>query len=140
MGTPIKKELMMEFLLELLKDEREKRRMLEREVKDERENRKRLEAEVTALKTILEPLQQKEMDYYLQKKQTAIQNIRKTYHRNHSHGCGRVVCDSGMDDDEAHDFDIIDMPMHNGSHTEDDIMSGQATYNVEDHVGECGKE
>ena len=44
---------MMEFLLELLKDEREKRRMLEREVKDERGNRERLEAEVTALKTIL---------------------------------------------------------------------------------------
>ena len=37
METPSPKELMMEFLLELLKDSREKRKIAEAEVKDERE-------------------------------------------------------------------------------------------------------
>ena len=56
------------------------------------------------MKTILEPLQQKELDYYLQKKHTAAQTIQKDYARNH----GRVVCDSDIDQKAAGDFDVVD--------------------------------
>ena len=87
------KDAMMEFLLQLLKEEREKR--------------KAVEAEVVILKAILEPLQQKEMNHYSKKRETAIQNMRENFYRKQ----GKILCDGGMNDDEAAgggDFDTID--------------------------------
>ena len=89
------KETMLEFLLQLLKEEREKRR--------------EAESEVVILKTILEPLQQKEVDHYQKKRDVSIQNIRENYYRKQPHKHGRVVCDGGTDDGEVGgDPDIID--------------------------------
>ena len=79
----------MEFLMEYIKLEWENRNRLESEVKLERERRQQLEAEVETLKTLLEPLQKKELEFYRQKHHTAIQNIRKDYYRNGLHGGGR---------------------------------------------------
>ena len=84
---------MLAFLLQLLKEEREKRR--------------KVESELVVLKTILEPLQQKEVDHYRKKREASIQDIRENYYRKHRHE--RVVCDSGMEGGEgAEGLDEID--------------------------------
>ena len=76
---------MLAFLLQLLKEEREKRR--------------EVESELVILKAILEPLQQKEVDHYRKKREASIQDIRENYYRKHRHE--RVVCDGGADDEEG---------------------------------------
>ena len=65
MASSTSKDAMIGFLLQLLKEEREKR--------------KQAETEVEVLKTILEPLQQKELDKYREKRETAIRKIREDY-------------------------------------------------------------
>ena len=67
METPSIKQLMMEFLLELLKEERAKRQAAEQELE--------------TLRLVLEPLQQKEMDRIKDKRQAAMENIRKQYYK-----------------------------------------------------------
>ena len=79
------KDTMLAFLLQLLKEEREKRR--------------EVESELVILKAILEPLQQKEVDHYRKKREASIQDIRENYYRKHRHE--RVVCDGGADDGEG---------------------------------------
>ena len=95
MESLAEKESMLEFLLQLLKEEREKRR--------------EAESEVVILKTILEPLQRKEVDHYQKKRDASIQNIRENYYRKQPHEHGRVVCDGGTDDGEGDEgLDVID--------------------------------
>ena len=79
------KDTMLAFLLQLLKEEREKRR--------------EVESELAVLKTIVEPLQQKEVDHYRKKSEASIQDIRENYYRKHRHE--RVVCDGGTDAGEG---------------------------------------
>ena len=87
------KDTMLAFLLQLLKEEREKRR--------------EVESELAVLKTIVEPLQQKEVDHYRKKREASIQDIRENYYRKHRHE--RVVCDSATDDGEGGEgLDVID--------------------------------
>jgi len=87
------KDTMLAFLLQLLKEEREKRR--------------EVESELAVLKTIVEPLQQKEVDHYRKKREASIQDIRENYYRKHRHE--RVVCDGGNDDGEGDEgLDVID--------------------------------
>ena len=101
-------ERTMEFLMAYIKLEWENRNRLESEVKLEREKRQQLEAEVETLKTLLEPLQKKELEFYRQKHHTAIQNIRKDYYRNGLYGGGRIECDDGAYENGT---DIIDLPI-----------------------------
>jgi len=87
------KDTMLAFLLQLLKEEREKRR--------------EVESELAVLKTIVEPLQQKEVDHYRKKREASIQDIRENYYRKHRHE--RVACDGGTDDGEGDEgLDVID--------------------------------
>ena len=87
------KDTMLAFLLQLLKEEREKRR--------------EVESELAVLKTIVEPLQQKEVDHYRKKREASIQDIRENYYRKHRHE--RVVCDGGTDDGEGGEgLDVIE--------------------------------
>ena len=59
------------------------------------------------MKTIVEPLQQKEVDHYRKKREASIQDIRENYYRKHRHE--RVVCDGGTDDGEGDEgLDVID--------------------------------
>ena len=67
METPSRKELMMEFLLELLRDEREKRQAAERELE--------------TLRMILQPLQQREMDRIQHNRSSSVDDNRKTRQR-----------------------------------------------------------
>ena len=87
------KDTMLAFLLQLLKEEREKRR--------------EVESELAVLKTIVEPLQQKEVDHYRKKREASIQDIRENYYRKHRHE--PVVCDGATDDGEGGEgLDVID--------------------------------
>ena len=65
---------------------------------------KAVEAEVVILKAILEPLQQKEMNHYSKKRETAIQNMRENFYRKQ----GKILCDGGMNDDEKAGVDVED--------------------------------
>ena len=97
MASSTSKDAMIGFLLQLLKEEREKR--------------KQAETEVEVLKTILEPLQQKELDKYREKRETAIRKIREDYYKKQPHKHRDIVCDcfSGTEDGESdNDLDIID--------------------------------
>ena len=165
METPSLKELMMEFLLELLKDSREKRKIAEAEVKDEREMRKiaeeevrdawekgkRLEAEIAALNQLLEVYSKRTMDGMQERRLKALQKIREEYYIHHPHERGRVVCDSDMDANESGNFDIIDtliQPTTEIDTSNDNLLCPRcrSTYSFEDHcqflthVGQCGME
>ena len=78
---------MMEFLLDLLKEERQKRKVAEREAE--------------SLRMILEPLQQQEMD--------RIRTKSFAFHNKHF-GDRRIVCDAGSETlyDETEDKSQID--------------------------------
>ena len=116
MDTASKKELSMEFLLDLLRDEREKRQAAEQEVE--------------TLRAILQPLQQEEMDRIIARRLSQIENIKKihketqpeckpvaggstekelgTYVRNKFPRKGRIVCDCGCTEQEPVSYDEID--------------------------------
>ena len=92
METPSIKQLMMEFLLELLKEERARRQAAEQELE--------------TLRLVLEPLQQKEMDRIKHKRQAAMENIRKQYSKKEcNHGGGELVCDGGYADGSYDEVD-----------------------------------
>ena len=92
METPSIKQLMMEFLLELLKEERAKRESAEQELE--------------TLRLVLQPLQQKEMDRIKDRRQAAMENIRKQYYKKEcNHGGGELVCDGGHADGSYDEVD-----------------------------------
>ena len=97
METPTITHLMMEFLLELLKEERKKRHAAEQELK--------------SLRSVLEPLQQNEMDRIRDKRRDAIENIRKQYYKTEcNHGSDELVCDGGYADGGVDELDSQHSP------------------------------
>ena len=95
MEPPTRKDTTLEFLLQLLKEEREKRR--------------EVESELVILKTILEAQQQKKMNQYRINREASIQNIRENYYRKQHHEHGKISCDGERGDAETGvDLDLID--------------------------------
>ena len=113
---------MMEFLLEILKEEHQRSLDL---LKEERQKRKEAEQELETLRAILKPLQQKEMDC-IKKIRDESQSETKpvagrsredelgVYVRNAFPRRGRIVCDCGEEDhrplsyDESTSYDEVD--------------------------------
>ena len=107
---------MMEFLLEILKEEHQRNLDL---LKEERQKRKEAEQELETLRAILKPLQQKEMDC-IKKIRDESQSETKpvagrsredelgVYVRDKFHDKGRIVCDCGEEEHRPLGYDEID--------------------------------
>ena len=99
MDIPSLKQLMMEFLLDLLNEERQKR--------------KEAEQEVETLRAILKPLQQKEMDHIKARREESIEKELGAYVRSAFPRRGRIVCDCDNHDkmvghDESASYDEVE--------------------------------
>ena len=109
-------QLRMDFLLEILKEERQRSLKI---LKEERRRRKEAEQEVEILRSILQPLQQKEMncinkihlDPHSETKPVAArsrENELGVYVRDKFHDKGRIVCDCGEEEHRPLGYDEID--------------------------------
>jgi len=105
-----RKDHSIEHLLLLLKEGRDRNiEYLFELLKEERSRRQAAENEVKVLQTMLEPLQQKELDRIRKAREVSLRDLREK-NTGHVHGAesrGRIVCDCG-DCDQHLGYDEVD--------------------------------